>query len=309
MPQVLAVANQKGGTGKTTVATSLAAAFANQHGLTTLLIDMDGQCNATAAVLGSAARPRRTIKDVLWHAIPLAEVMVACPHHERLLVVAGSAELSYYEKVISPEQWDDVVQEARQILVAGLPDEVDVVVIDTPPSLGLWLNAALAASDGAIVVCEPGKFSLDGITQLMQTFTNLKATANPALDLTGFVVNKLRAGVGRHDDYLAAFRAQFGALLLEPPIHVRIVIDDCQRAGTPLEFYQDRAAPELRASFGQIAAQVMARRGVAPVVATGTPAATSAGTAALTPAGSAVAVAPAVAAEGALRETLAAAQA
>lgn len=262
MTQVLAVANQKGGTGKTTVATSLAAALAGQHGLTTLLLDMDGQCNATSALLGADYVAERTIKDVLWQAMPLGDVMVQSQHCERLFAVAGSPELSYYEKSIAPEQWDDIVQEAQQILTAGLPESIDLVVIDTPPSLGLWLNAALSASDAAVVVCEPGKFSLDGLTRLMHTVTTLKASVNPTLELAGFVLNKYRAGVNRHEDYLTAFRAQFGPWLIEPPVHVRIVIDDCQRAGIPIEFYPDRAAVEVRAWFGAIAAQLLARRGL-----------------------------------------------
>ncbi|MDQ6831498.1 MAG: ParA family protein [Gemmatimonadota bacterium] len=265
MTLVIAVANQKGGTGKTTVATSLAAAFAGQLGMRTLLLDMDGQCNATAAVLGAQHGSPRTIKDVLWHALPLGEVMVKSQHSDRLFVVAGSSELSYYEKSIAPEQWDDIVQEGRQILTAGLPEDIDLVVVDTPPSLGLWLNTALSASDAVVVVCEPGQFSLDGLKQLLHTISMLKAAVNPSLDLVGFVLNKYRTGVARHEAYLRAFRTQFGPLLLQPPIAQRIVIDDCQRAGIPIEFYPDRAAADVRQWFGEIARQVLARRShVAP---------------------------------------------
>src|SRR3954454_8665393 len=80
MAQIVSIANQKGGVGKTSCVTHLAAALAAQHGKKTILIDMDGQCNATAAVLARHTAPERTIKDVLWHAIPVEDVMVQAPY-------------------------------------------------------------------------------------------------------------------------------------------------------------------------------------------------------------------------------------
>jgi chromosome partitioning protein len=136
MALVLAVANQKGGVGKSTTAVNLAATFTAQYGLRTLVIDMDGQCNATAALMGMDWQPEHTIKDVLWDPRAISEVMVPTRHDERLLIVAGSPELSYFEKSIEPHVWDDIVQEARATLLNGLPDDVDVVILDTPPTLG-----------------------------------------------------------------------------------------------------------------------------------------------------------------------------
>lgn len=262
MAQVVAIANQKGGVGKSTVSTCLAAALAGQHGLRTLLIDMDGQCNTTAAVLARGPRPDRTIKDALWQALPLGEIMVPSPHHERLFIIAGSEELSYYEKTILPQQWDDIVQESRQIILTGLPPEIDVVLIDTPPSLGLWLNAALGASDGCVMVCEPNAFSLQGITQLMATFSNIKETVNADLDLAGLIVNKVRGNVREHEGFLSAFRQQFGPLVFDPAIHQRVVFEESQRAGCPIEWYADAKAVEPREWFGRIARQLIERRGL-----------------------------------------------
>jgi chromosome partitioning protein len=264
MAQIVSVANQKGGVGKTSCVTHLAAALAAQHGKKTILIDMDGQCNATAAVLARHAPPERTIKDVLWHAIPVEDVMVQAPYDAPLYLVAGSPELAFYEKQISSTQWDDLVQDSRLTLLGGIPDDVDIVLIDTPPTLGLWLNAALGASDGCVVVAEPNAFSVAGLSQLLATIERVKETVNPSLDLTGLILNKVRPGVREHEGFRNAFLEQFGPLLFDPPLALRVVIEECQRAGSPLEWYPDPKAHEVRRWFGRIAAQLLERRGLSP---------------------------------------------
>jgi chromosome partitioning protein len=260
MPYVYTIANQKGGTGKTTVTTSLAAALARQHNQTVLVIDMDGQCNATTALLGRPDPDGLTIKNVLWEARPLSEAMQQTRHHERLWIVPGSTELAYYEKVIEPQQRDDIIQEARHILKAGLPDSVDIVLIDTGPTLGTWLSAALAAADAVIVVSEPKKFSTDGIAQLFETIEGIRDKVNPELELAGFILNHFRAGVFRHEQYIEQMRSTYGEYILEPIIRVRQIFDDCQSLGTPVEFVQDRAAAEVKRWFGQIAESVLMRQ-------------------------------------------------
>jgi chromosome partitioning protein len=264
MAQIVSIANQKGGVGKTSCVTHLAAALAAQHGKKTVLIDMDGQCNATAAVLARNAPPERTIKDVLWHAIPVEDVMVQAPFDAPLYLVAGSPELAFYEKQISPTQWDDLVQDSRITLLGGIPDDVDIVLIDTPPTLGLWLNAALGASDGCVVVAEPNAFSVAGLSQLLATIEQVKETVNPTLDFTGLILNKVRPGVREHEGFRNAFVEQFGPLLFDPPLALRVVIEECQRAGSPLEWYPDPKAVEVRRWFGRLAAQLLERRGLAP---------------------------------------------
>jgi chromosome partitioning protein len=261
MALVLAVANQKGGVGKSTTAVNLAATFTAQYGLRTLVVDMDGQCNATAALMGMDWRPQHTIKDVLWEPMAIADVMVPTRHDPLLLVVAGSPELSYFEKSIEPHVWDDIVQEARATLLNGLPDDVDVVILDTPPTLGLWLNTALGASDAALVVCWPDSFSLSGMTQVLETIAHIRESANSGLGLAGLVVNNVRTGVREHDGYLTLFRTQFPDLMLEPPILQRTVFSEAQRLAVPVQWMSDRAASEIRRWYGEIAGSILERCG------------------------------------------------
>ena len=169
MARVIAVVTQKGGVGKTTTATNLAAAVVGQYALRTLVLDLDPQCDATALLLGHTAQARATIRDVLWEPRPAGQAMTPSPFHPDLLVVPGSGELAHDEKHVGPAQWDEIAQDARQTLIGGVPADVDLVVIDTPPSLGLWLHCALSAADGYVLVGEPGILSARGMGAFLET--------------------------------------------------------------------------------------------------------------------------------------------
>jgi cellulose biosynthesis protein BcsQ len=88
--------------------------------------------------------------------------MVPSPVHSDLFVVPGSGEFAHDEKHVGPSQWDGIAQDARQTLIGGVPHDVDIVIIDTPPSLGLWLHCALAAADGYSLLGEAGVLSARG---------------------------------------------------------------------------------------------------------------------------------------------------
>ncbi|CAA9313141.1 MAG: Chromosome (plasmid) partitioning protein ParA, partial [uncultured Gemmatimonadaceae bacterium] len=253
MSRIISVALQKGGVGKTTCAVNLAGALAGHFGLNTLLLDFDGQTNATSTVLGRGYESAGDIWSVLYSGAAIDEVMVQAPQHPQLWVLPGSAELAYWEKKLSEDQWDALVLEGRRILRERIPAAIDVVVVDTPPSLGLWLQIAVAASDGVLLVVQPHEYSADGIRDLMRTVQAIQDKVNPDLVIDGLIVNGVRPTTGEHAAWVDEYRRQFGAAVLEPPVAERIVIAEAQRAKMPLEFYAGRGAPEARGWFREIA--------------------------------------------------------
>ena len=263
MSRIISVALQKGGVGKTTCSVNLAGALAGHFGLNTLLLDFDGQTNATSTVLGRAYESTGDIWSVLYSGAAIDDVMVQAPQHPHLWVLPGSPELAYWEKKLSEDQWDALVLEGRRILRERIPAAIDVVIVDTPPSLGLWLQIAVAASDGVLLVVQPHEYSADGIRDLMRTVQAVQDKVNPDLVIDGLIVNGVRPTTGEHAAWVDEYRRQFGAAVLEPPIAERIVIAEAQRAKTPLEFYAGRGAAEARGWFREIAGQLVARTGLA----------------------------------------------
>ncbi len=262
MSRIISVALQKGGVGKTTCTVNLAGALAGHFGLNTLLIDFDGQTNATSTLLGRSFEAPGDIWSVLYEGAPIDDIMVQAPQHPKLWVLPGSPELAYWEKKLSEDQWDALVREGRRILRERVPDGIDVVLIDTPPSLGLWLQIAIAASDGIVVVVQPHEFSADGIRDLMRTVHAVQEKVNPDLVIDGLIINGVRPTTGEHAAWVEEYRKQFGAAVLEPPLLERIVFAEAQRVKTPLEFYLARGAAEPRKWFRQLAAQLIERTGI-----------------------------------------------
>jgi chromosome partitioning protein len=259
MACVIAVSTQKGGVGKTTTATNLAAAMTGHYGLRTLVFDLDPQADATAVLLGHQAEIGATIREVLWEPRAAAKVMVPSACHPNLLVVPGSPELASDEKHVTPQQWEEIAQDARVTLLGGLPDDIDVVVIDTPPSLGLWMHCALAAADGYLLLGVPSMLSVRGMGRFMETAEKVRAQINPNLRQLGVVVNNARP-VAEDEGYVEMFRERFGTDLLAV-VPQRTATNEAISRAIPVEFYAD-ASPDVRGVYREIAGALLQKLGV-----------------------------------------------
>lgn len=129
-------------------------------------------------------------------------------------------------------------------------------------ALQLWLQIAIAASDGIVVVVQPHEFSADGIRDLMQTVHAVQEKVNPDLVIDGLIINGVRPTTGEHAAWVDEYRKQFGDAVLEPPLPERIVFAEAQRLKVPLEFYMARGAAEPRGWFRHIAEQLIERTGI-----------------------------------------------
>ncbi|MBW3629097.1 MAG: ParA family protein [Gemmatimonadetes bacterium] len=257
----IAITLQKGGVGKTSVAVNLAAALAADQGLRTVLVDMDAQCNATAHMLGDDFSGPM-LSDVLRGDIPLRDALVQC-HHENLRVLPGAEDLVDFERGSDDPRRARTIMGVRDMLTAGIPTDTEVVIIDTPPGGGLWLQAALAASDGFLIVAWPDGFSASGILALLNTVDDVRAAFNPNLELDGLIINHVRHTAG-HRGYTEVFSQIYEDILLHPPLPVRSVISDARDAAMPVEFYerQFRTSSQAAELFRDIAGQLVRRTGI-----------------------------------------------
>ena len=261
MARRIAITLQKGGVGKTSVAVNLAAALAGDQKLRTVLVDMDAQCNATAHMLGDDYSGPM-LSDVLRGDATVAEALVQC-HHENLRVLPGADDLIALERGSDDPRRARTVSSVREMLTDAMPSDTEVVIIDTPPGGGLWLQAALAAADGFVIVAWPDGFSASGILALMHTVDEVRAAYNPALQIDGMIINHVRHTAG-HRAYTDAFSEIYSDILLDPPIPVRSVISDARDAAMPVEFYERKYRTSSQAAevFRALAAQLARRTGL-----------------------------------------------
>jgi len=238
MPRWIAVGMQKGGVGKTTLTTNLAASLAGSLGLRVLVMDLDGQRNATAGLLGSATNGP-TIESVLRETVPLSNAVTSTRFAARAIldVVPGTRGLISWEPDI--RDWNTAALRFREVLRGGILGlGYDVVLIDTPPAGGIWLQTALTVADGYIVVAQCERYSAEGVQLIQETARRIREDAglNPDLSMDGFVVNALKTRRANPHAFLDAYRAAFGDAFLDPPIPDLSGISDAATTGVPVEF-------------------------------------------------------------------------
>lgn len=178
--KTITVCNQKGGVGKTTTATALAAGlkFRNKK---VLLIDCDPQGNSSDTYRASMAEGSPTLADLLFSDVDAA----ACIQHTQAGDILAADPLLKH-----PERFLDGLSAFYRLKtrLAPIMDNYDHVIIDTPPNVSLLLQNALIASDGVIVPVTCDRYALKGLAQFSQTLLDIKAQGNPALRILGLLV-------------------------------------------------------------------------------------------------------------------------
>ena len=254
-PRIIAVANQKGGVGKTTTTINLATALAavNQR---VLIVDLDPQGNAST---GLGLRPSdREISsyDVLINGNTLEEARkeTSIP---RLSIVPSGMDLSGAEiELVDFERRETQLKDS----LGKLPQDVDYVLIDCPPSLGLLTLNALVASDAVLVPLQCEFFALEGVSHLVRTIKRVKKAFNPNLEIQGIVLtmydkrNNLSAQVAND------VRDYFGDVVYRTVIPRNVRVSEAPSHGAPVLVY-DMKCPGARA-YLNLASEVLKREGV-----------------------------------------------
>jgi chromosome partitioning protein len=251
MPVVIAVANQKGGVGKTTTTANLGASLA-KTGRRVLLIDMDPQGNLTSAV-GIPKTAERTVADALLdHRAALPAYLIQ-NGHGRLDVVPATLALATAEAALMNKLGRE--QRLRDQL-ARLGDSYDVVLIDTPPSLGLLTINALVAADHVLIPTEARFFSLQGLQMIEESIEEV-LYLNPKLRVLGILLSKLDRRLREERQVAQYVRERWGARVFATEIGTSSKVLEAGSAGVTVFGYVgvERAAE----TYGRLAEEVISR--------------------------------------------------
>ncbi|TIX49149.1 ParA family protein [Alteraurantiacibacter aquimixticola] len=236
----IAIANQKGGVGKTTTAINIATAMA-ATGWKTLLVDLDPQGNASTGLGLPAAHREMSSYDLLVDQVPLGDCVV--PSRIRGLdVVPATVDLSGAE--VELVNVEDRTNRLRKILADH--HDHDVCFIDCPPSLGLLTLNALCAADTLMVPLQCEFFALEGLSQLLQTVEQVQQRFNPDLGIVGIVLTMFDRRNRLTDQVSEDVRECLGNLVFDAVIPRNVRLSEAPSHGLPALVY-DHACPGSRA--------------------------------------------------------------
>jgi chromosome partitioning protein len=239
-PRIVAIANQKGGVGKTTTAINLATSLA-AAGESVLLIDLDPQGNASTGLgIGRADRGAGSYTLLTQSGTPAA---LARPTGiANLALISAELDLAGAEiELVSYQRREYRLRDAISALCQMRPF-YNFVFIDCPPSLGLLTLNALVAADGVLVPLQCEFFALEGIAQLTKTIDMVRRVLNPALRLQGIVLTMFDRRNNLSELVAADARSFFGGAVYDTMIPRNIRISEAPSHGKPVSLYDSRSA-------------------------------------------------------------------
>ena len=234
-PKIIAVANQKGGVGKTTTTINLAAAFV-ELGYRVLVVDLDPQGNASTG-LGIDMEDREyTTYDLLLEEVPLDDIVLATDIDD-LLIVPATVDLSSADiELMSNEKRSFLLHDAlRQPQMDGF--EFDYILIDCPPSLNLLTVNAMIAAHSVLVPLQSEFFALEGLSQLMLTIREVRQTGNPNLRLEGVVLTMFDARNNLSQQVEQDARQNLGDIVFKTRIPRNVRVSEAPSFSLPVLSY------------------------------------------------------------------------
>jgi len=230
--RVLAVANQKGGVGKTTTAISLGAALAVLE-KRVLLVDFDPQGNSTGGLGFDKAKLGATVYDWLIGSAPFA-VVAKASELPLLTVLPSSRELVGAEiELVGAERREFRLADR----LAELLPSYDYILIDCPPSLGLLTLNALAAADAVLIPIQCEYFALEGVSELLATIERVRATLNPGLEIEGVVPTMWDDRTNLSRQVLQEIRGHFGDRVFRNVVPRNVRLGEAPSFGKPILLY------------------------------------------------------------------------
>jgi chromosome partitioning protein len=232
MSKVIAICNQKGGTGKTTSAINIAAYIA-LAGKKALLIDLDPQANATSGVGIDRHKIKQSTYHILLEELSIREIIqpTAIPN---LFLAPANLDLTGAEvELVSALGREYRLKKA----VAGIRDEYDYIIIDSPPSLGLLTINSLSAADSILIPVQCEYYALEGLTQLTNTFRLVQNNLNQGLTIQGVILTMADFRTNLTKEVINEVKSNFSGRVYDTVIPRSIRLSEAPSYGKPIALY------------------------------------------------------------------------
>ena len=251
MGKIIAIANQKGGVGKTTTAVNLSAAIA-QAGKKVLMADLDPQGNTTSG-LGCMVNERSSIYDALMGRAALKNC-IQQTDIKKLHLIGADIRLAGAEvELVSVKDREFFLKK----LLGAVRDDYDFIFVDCPPSLSLLTLNALAAADSVLVPIQCEYYALEGVTALMNTINRVKHTFNPQLEIEGILLTMLDGRTNLGIQVVDQVKKHFKKAVFATMIPRNVRLGEAPSHGEPICLYDPKSSGAM--AYEALAKEVLAR--------------------------------------------------